>query len=347
MLSLQVDNLKRLSLPVGTGWLLGECMEAKGKQDLWVRQRPEVLAVLREQSVIQSAESSNRIEGVTIARDRLRPVVLGKSKPKDRSEEELVGYRKALDWMFSRKSTVSIEPKVILHLHALAQGGFSGDAGQWKKRDNEIIEFLPSGERTVRFKPTAAKETPQAIADLCRNYQEACEDSDLPPLVTVSTFVFDFLCVHPFRDGNGRVSRLLTTFLLLQHGFEVGRYVSLERIVEDTKADYYRILGECSRGWHEGKNKIVAWLNYFLGFLRRAYHEFADQVESTSRRPVKSELVSDAIRAQVGPFTLGDIQGLTPGVSVQQVKKVLAEMKKAGQVRLTGRGRGAKWEQAK
>lgn len=344
MLSLQADRLKRLSVPVSTSWLLGDCMEARGKQELWMRQRPEVLAALREQAIIQSAESSNRIEGVTVEPARLRPVVLGKSRPRDRSEEELVGYRKALDWIFTRKFAVAIEPKAILHLHAMAHGGFSGDAGQWKRRDNEIIEFLPDGQRTIRFKPTAAKDTPKAVAELCRNYGEASEDSAIPPLLTAATFVFDFLCVHPFRDGNGRVSRLLTTFLLLQHGFEVGRYVSLERIVEETKDDYYRVLGECSRGWHEGKNVIVPWWNYFLGFVRRAYQGFAAQVESASRRPAKGELVRNAVRAQVGPFTLGDLRGQLPGVSVQQVKKVLGEMKKAGEVRLVGRGRGARWE---
>ena len=344
MLSLQADRLKSLSVPVGTGWLLGECMEARGKQELWTRQRPEVLAALREQAVIQSVESSNRIEGVTVAGDRLRPVVLGKSKPRDRSEEELAGYRKALDWIFTRKFTMTVEPKVILRLHSMAQGGFSGDAGQWKKRDNEIIEFLPGGERKVRFKPTAARDTPKAIMELCHNYQQVSDDPRIPPLLAVATFVFDFLCIHPFRDGNGRVSRLLTTFLLLRHGFEVGRYVSLERIVEETKSDYYRVLGECSKGWHDGKNQIVPWWNYFLGFLRRAYQEFAAQMESTSRRPAKGELVRNAVLSQVGPFTLGDLRGQLPGVSVQQVKKILGQMKKARQVRLVGRGRGAKWE---
>jgi len=318
----------------------------QGKQELWTRQRPEVLAALREQAVIQSVESSNRIEGVTIPGDRLRPVVLGKSRPRDRSEEELAGYRKALDWVFSRRFGVPVEPKVVLRLHAMAQGGFSGDFGQWKQRDNEIIEFLPDGERTVRFKPTSAKETPQAIEDLCRNCRHASHEPGIPPLLTVATFVFDFLCIHPFRDGNGRVSRLLTTLLLLQHDFEVGRYVSLERIVEESKADYYRVLGECSTGWHDGTNAIVPWWHYFLGFLRRAYQQFAAQVESTSRRPAKGELVGNAILSQVGPFTLGDLRGQLPGVSVQQVKKVLGEMKKAGQVRLTGRGRGARWNVA-
>lgn len=344
MLSLRVDTLKTLAIPVGTSWLLGECMEARGKQELWTRQRPEVLAALREQAVIQSAESSNRIEGVTIAGERLRPVVLGKAKPRDRGEQELAGYRQALDWVFSRKPGLVVEPKVLLRLHTLAQGGFSGDAGQWKRRDNEIVEFRPGGERTVRFKPTTAKDTPQAVAELCRVYAEAAEDAGIPPLLTVGTFVFDFLCIHPFRDGNGRVSRLLTTLLLLQHGFEVGRYVSLERIVEESKEDYYGVLARCSKGWHEGRNELVPWWNYFLGHLRRAYQQFAAQVESAGRWPAKSELVRSAVLAQEGPFTLADIRGQVPGVSAPQVKKVLAQMKQAGELKLTGRGRGARWE---
>ena len=169
MLSLRIENFRKTSFPVGTAWLLGECMEAKGKQDLWTQQRPEVLAALRERAIIQSAESSNRIEGVTVARERLAPIILGRSKPRDRSEEELAGYRKALDWIFSRKFAVAMESEVIQHFHALAQGGFSGDAGKWKERDNEIIEFLPNGERIVRFTPTSAKDTPGAIRELCEN----------------------------------------------------------------------------------------------------------------------------------------------------------------------------------
>ena len=346
MLTLRPDKLAAASIPVSTGWLLGDCMEAKGKQDLWIRQKPEVLAVLREQAIIQSAESSNRIEGVTIHADRLRPVVLGKSKPRDRSEEEIAGYRKALDWIFSRNRSVSIEPAVILHLHAMAQGGASGDAGRWKTRDNEIIEILPSGERRVRFKATSAKETPAAVETFCDNYREAVEAGRIPSLLVVATFVFDFLCIHPFRDGNGRVSRLLTTLLLGQHGFAVSRYISLERLVEESKDDYYRVLAECSRGWHKGTNEIAPWWNYFLGVLRQAYLEFARQVESVASRPAKGDLVRQTVSVQVGPFTLADLSRKMPAVSAQLIKKVLAEMKKTDQVRLVGRGRGAYWENA-
>ena len=344
MLSLDPKKLAETSIPVGTGWLLGSCMEARGKQDLWLRQKPEVLEALREQAIIQSVESSNRIEGVTIPADRLRPVVIGKVKPRDRSEEELAGYRQALDWIFSRKRQVSIIPKVIQRLHGLAQGGFSVDAGEWKKRDNEIVEILPNGERQIRFVPTSARETPETVDALCRNYREARDDERVPPLLIVATFVFDLLCIHPFRDGNGRVSRLSTTLLLQAHDFQVARYVSLERLIEESKEDYYSVLAECSQGWHEGKNAIVPWWNYFLSMLRRAYKEFEQQIESTEARPAKSDLVRQAVLAQVEQFTLGDLAAQLPSASTQLIKKVLAEQKKQGKVRLAGRGRGARWE---
>jgi len=344
LLSLDPKKLAELSIPVGTAWLLGSCMEARGKQDLWLRQKPEVLEVLREQAIIQSVESSNRIEGVTIPADRLRPVVLGKVKPRDRSEEELAGYRQAMDWIFSRKRKVSVIPAVIQRLHTLAQGGFSGDAGEWKKRDNEIIEILPNGERKIRFVPTSAKDTPKTMDALCRNYREACDDQHLPPLLNVATFVFDLLCIHPFRDGNGRVSRLATTLLLQAHGFQVTRYVSLERLIEQSKEDYYGVLAECSQGWHEGKNDLLPWWNYFLSTFRRAYKEFERQMESTEARPAKSDLVRQTVLAQVEQFTLGDLVAQLPSASTQLIKKILAELKKQGKIRLVGRGRGARWE---
>ena len=344
MLTLDARKLADLAIPIGTGWLLGACMEARGKQDLWIKQKPEVLVVLREQAIIQSAESSNRIEGVTVAPNRLRPLVIGRARPRDRSEEELAGYRAALDWIYKRKSSVAITPDILRRLHALAQGGSSGDAGEWKKRDNEIVEILPSGEGSIRFVPTSAKKTPATVEMLCRKYRNACDAERVPPLLIVATFVFDLLCIHPFRNGNGRVSRLATSLLLQSHGFQVARYISLERLIEDSKEEYYRVLKLCSQGWHEGKNEIVPWWNYFLGALRGAYKDFEHQIVSVEARPAKSDLVRHIVLGQVEPFTLADMAAQLPAVSSQLIKKVLAEMKHAGRVRLTGRGRGAKWE---
>jgi len=342
MAPLTISRLRNTDVPVATAWLLADCMEARGKQDLWVRQKPAVLDVLREQAIIQSVESSNRIEGVTVAQDRLRPVVLGKAKPRDRSEEELAGYRKALDWIFSRKVAVPIEPSVVLRLHAMAQGGFSGDAGKWKQRDNEIIEFNARGERRVRFIPASAKETPRLMEWLCTEYTSAIEEKAAPPLLVIATAVFDFLCIHPFRDGNGRVSRLLTTLLLQQQSLIIARYVSLDRLIEESKDRYYEVLAECSLKWHQGQNQIIPWWNYLLTIIRSGYHEFEKRVETT-QTPAKTDIIREAIMTQSGPFTLADIAAQCPSVSPQMIKKVLADLKQEGLVQLAGRGRGARW----
>lgn len=343
MKKLTIDRIGSLKIPIATGWLLGTCMQALGKEELWMRQRPEVLDALQEQAMVQSVESSNRIEGVSIAAERLRPVVLDRARPRDRSEDELAGYRKALDWVFTRKRPVALGPEVVLKLHGLAQGGMSGDAGRWKSKDNEIIEILPNGERRVRFVPTSAAATPDAMEALCSAYRRIREEEQIPALLNIATCVFDLLCIHPFRDGNGRVSRLVTTFLLMQEGFSVSRYISLERIVEERKEEYYQVLARCSKGWHAGQNSIEAWWDFFLSVLRHAYAELAQKVEERFAAP-KSNMVRRVVLAQVGPFALSEITALFPGASRQLIKKVLTSMKKKGEVKLTGRGRGAVWE---
>ena len=344
MISLEPKKFAEVSIPISSVWLLGSCMEALGKQELWIRKKPEVLEVLRELAIIQSVESSNRIEGVTVKADRLRPVVLGKVRPGNRSEEELSGYRKALGWIYARKNRIVVSPEVFKKLHYMAQGGISDDAGKWKTKNNEIVELLPNGERRVRFIPTLAEKTPEMVEVLCRNYRKTCEEGNVPILLVIATFILDLLCIHPFRDGNGRVSRLMTTLLLMENGFEVGRFVSLERIVEENKEDYYRILEKCSRGWHDGTNEITPWWNYFLGILQRAYGEFELLMESTESRPAKSDIVRHTILNQIERFTLADLTAQIPSVSPQLIKKILSELKNQGKINLEGRGRGARWE---
>jgi Fic family protein len=317
-------------------------MEAKGKQDLWIKQKPEVISALREQAIIQSAESSNRIEGVTIEKNRLRPLLIGKSRPKDRPEEEVYGYRNALNWIFKKK-TIPVKPETILYLHKLAQGGHTGDAGEWKKKNNEIIELLPNGERKVRFIPASAQKTPGMIKNLCDSYNNLSDEGNIPALILASTFVFDFLCIHPFRDGNGRVSRLLTTMLLQQHGFIAGKFISMERLIEESKEDYYNILEKCSVGWHEGKSSMQTWINYFLSILHRAYNEFAEKIEN-AKDLGKAEIIRHTVLSRIGPFTLSELSAECPSVSTQMIKKVLSDLKKDGSVILSGKGRGARWE---
>ena len=272
MMSFRGNHLGRLTLPVSSVWLVGDVAEAKGRQDLYLDKPPEILTSLRETSLVQSVESSNRIEGVTVAPERLRPLVLGNDRPRDRSEEEIQGYRRALELIHAEAKSLAITPELLQRLHATIQEG-SGDAGQWKRVDNEIVELREGAPPFVRFRPVKVAETPAAVEELCLLYRHALNQSLAPPLVAVAALVFDFLCIHPFRDGNGRISRLLTLLALYQHGYEVGRYVSLERLVEESRAEYYDALHRGSDGWHEGRHDLIPWLSYFLAILKRAYRE--------------------------------------------------------------------------
>ncbi|MBN1289129.1 MAG: Fic family protein [Actinobacteria bacterium] len=338
------SRINEIKLPLSTSWLLASCMEARGKQDLWIRQKPEVLKALRDQAVIQSVESSNRIEGVTVDAKRLRPLVFGSARPQDRPEEEIAGYRKALEWIFTARRRIEVTPDVILKMHRLAQGGMISDAGRWKSRDNEIVELKPNGERVIRFTPTSAKKTPAAVEALCRDYRDGVSSGVLPELLLIASFVLDFLCVHPFRDGNGRVSRLMTALLLENSGFVVARYISLERLVEESRESYYQALYHSSVGWHESSHDIIPWLDFFLSIINRAYREFSDAVEAGNAGPGKTELARMVILETDGQFSLSEIHAKLPGVSEQLVKRVLQQMKADGRLKLSGKGRGARWE---
>jgi Fic family protein len=344
MMSFRHNHLGALSLPQGTVWLLESLAEARGKQGLYQAQSPQLLEALREMALIESTESSNRIEGVTVERARLRPLVLGKSRPRDRSEEEIVGYRRALSWIHTNHEKTQINPETVLRLHALAQGGTSGDAGRWKETQNEIIEILPNGRREIRFRPVAPKLVPSAMEELCLGYRAALDQREVVALLAISGLVLDFLGVHPFRDGNGRVSRLLTLLALYQQGYDVGRYVSLERLVEQTKESYYETLKISSGGWHEGKHDVLPWFNYFLSTLRLAYREFEDRAgRQRPARGSKAELIAYALENLQSPFGIADVERLCPNVSRDMIRVILNRWRKDGRLEVLGRGRDAKW----
>ena len=327
-----------------TTWFLSQCGEARGMQEMWKKVRPEILKKLKESAIIQSTESSNRIEGVEVEPNRLISLVLGKTKPKDRSEEEIAGYRKALAFIHKRYDQIEITPNIIKELHEIAQGGLIGDAGKWKTKDNTIIEITSSGERKIRFQPVSASETPKAIEQLCLGYRDAVSNSKLPELISIANFILDFLCIHPFRDGNGRVSRLLTTLLLYQHGYEVGRYISLEKTIENTKEDYYRVLNESSRDWHNNKHDLLPWWNYFLGVVKTAYQDLKDRVELSTTGDNQSSLLRHTILSFNIPFSISDIQNIHPGVNRELIKKVLTKLNQENVIEVSGSGRSAKWK---
>ena len=343
MNSFRNNRLRDFSVPMSTNWLLNDLAEAKGKQELYTRQSPQVLKALREMALVQSVESSNRIEGVTVAADRLRPLVLGHARPKDRSEQEIAGYRSALNLIHTEADNLQITPDLLRRLHQLCQEG-SGDAGQFKKLDNEVIELQPDRAPIIRFKCVSAKATPAAVDELCLVLRHAIDQDRIPPLVAIGAFILDFLCIHPFRDGNGRVSRLLTLLALYQHGYEVGRYISLERLVEESKEDYYHVLRQSSQRWHDAKHELLPWLNHFLAIVRRAYGEFEQRSgDVKSKRGAKSALVEAALASFLGDFTLADLERACPGVSRDLIRRLLWQHQKDGRLECLNRGPGAVW----
>jgi len=340
-----MNSFKRenVELPLSSVWLMNSIAEYKGKQELYTKQSPQVLKSLLEAALIESAESSNRIEGVTVEKIRLKPLVIGHSKPKDRSEEEVAGYRKAIDLIHTKHKSLEVTPEIIKELHRLCRGE-SWDAGKWKEKDNDITRKYPDGRVEVIFKPVSAVKTPQMIKQLCLVYENSISQLKYPDLYAVACLVFDFLSIHPFRDGNGRVSRLLTLLALYQHGFTVGKYISLERIIEQSKETYYEMLNKSSQKWHEAKHDVLPWFNYFLGTVLVAYKEFEERAGNIKpSRGAKTEIVTMAIERQIGEFNISDIERECLSVSRDMIKIIFRNLRRAKRIRCIGKGKSAKW----
>jgi len=318
--------------------------EYKGKQELYIKQSPQVLKTLLEAALIESVESSNRIEGVTVDKTRLKPLVFGHSKPRDRSEEEVAGYRKALEFIHKKHQSLKINLETIKELHRLCRGEL-WDAGKWKEKNNDIIRKYPDGRVEVIFKPVKAKDVSDMMNQLCLIYENSINQFKYPGLYAVACFVLDFLSIHPFRDGNGRVSRVLTLLALYQHGFIFGKYISLERIVEQSKETYYETLNKSSQKWHEANHDIIPWFNYFLGTVLAAYKEFEERSGNIiPARGAKTEIIIKAIEKQLGEFTLGDIERECPSVSRDMIKVIFKKLKKRKKIKCLGKGKSAKWK---
>lgn len=334
-------------VPMATTWYLTDLAEARGKQELFTRQSPQRLKALREHAIIESAVSSNRIEGVEIEPGRARTVVLGKPALRDRNEEEVAGYRDALRLVHESAAKLPISQKTIRELHRLSRGEV-WDAGKYKAKDVDIIETYPDGGSRIRFKTVPARQTPGAVKELVSRWRDAARGDGVHPLIALAAFNLDFLCIHPFRDGNGRVSRLLLLLQCYHHGFEVGRYISLERIIEQNKDRYYETLEESSARWHDGKHDPWPCINYLLFILRTAYKEFEQRVgQMQAPRGEKSAVVAAAIKRIRGDFSVADLQRACPGVSVDMIRHVLKDLKRTGQVACLGRGRSARWRRVK
>jgi Fic family protein len=343
MRTLQQFASKPETVPASTSWYLADLGEARGKQELFTKQSPQRLKVLREHALIESAVSSNRIEGVTVDQSRIATVVFGKSHLRDRDEEEVRGYRDALKLIHEYGAKLSISEATIKKLHRLTRGDI-WDAGKYKDTDADIIEKYPDGRARVRFKAVPAAETKAFMQELVGLWNRSLRERWVHPLIALAAFNLDFLCIHPFRDGNGRVSRLLLLLQLYHLGFEVGRYISVERLIEENKERYYETLEQSSQGWHEGKHDPWPYVNYLLFILKSAYKEFEERVgQIKSPRGSKTELVEQAVGNMKGDFNLAELERACPGVSRDMVRRILRELQKSRKVECLGRGPGAKW----
>jgi Fic family protein len=347
MMTLQRFARKFESIPATTAWYLADLGEMRGRQELYTRQSPQRLKALREHALIESAVSSNRIEGVEVDQARIATIVFGKPMLQDRDEEEVRGYREALTLIHEKGSRLPITEETILNLHSMTRGEI-WDAGKYKEKDGDIIETYPDGRSRIRFKTVSAADTPDYVRELVTLYDDTIKARKIPPPVLMVAFNLDFLCIHPFRDGNGRVSRLLLLLQCYHLGFEVGRYISLERLIEQNKERYYETLEQCSQGWHDADHDPWAYINYTLFILKTAYKEFEQRLGQTqSPRGEKTRLVLQAIDKASERFSIGDLQTACPNVSVDMIRRVLKKLRSDKRVECLGRGKNAQWNKTK
>jgi Fic family protein len=274
------------------------------------------------------------------------PVLLHGDRLRDRDEEEIRGYQDALELLHKRHAELAVSDETILKLHSLCSGVIA-DAGKYKEKDGNIIEKYPDGRVRVRFQPVSAAQTPAALRELLTTWNDGRQATTVAPLVLLAAFNLDFLCIHPFRDGNGRVSRLLLLLQSYHLGYQVGRYISLERLIEQNKDRYYETLEQSSQGWHEGRHDPWPFIGYLLYILRTACREFEQRIgEVPTAKGAKTEMVLEAVERQTGAFRMREIEDACPGVGSDWVRTVLRKLKKEGRLISSGRGPSARWKRA-
>lgn len=344
MHSFDEQFLANLQIPHHLVSSIRQIGEYKGKQDLHKQQMPQVLENLLHVAIIQSTESSNRLEGITAEFHRIRDLVEEKTTPEDRSEAEIAGYRDVLNTIHSNHQNIPFTVGMVLQLHRDLMKYAGKEGGRWKSVQNEITQTNPDGTRQIRFTPVEPFQTAEFMETLHRRFDETLRRQIIDPLILISLYCFDFLCIHPFLDGNGRMARLLTVLLLYYYDFEVGRYISLERIVEQTKDSYYDTLYRSSQGWHEGRHDILPWMEYLISTILAAYREFENRMERLSKgRGSKAEIVQNAIDGFIGDFSLSDLENACPDVGRDWIRALLQRLRRENKVEVIGKGRYARW----
>jgi Fic family protein len=325
--------------------MLREIDQAQGRQVAFRLQHPQQLDVLTRVARIESTEASNEIEGITAPHARIEALVAETTTPQNRSEEEIAGYRKVLDLIHSTApDSIPFTVNVVKQFHGMLYEFAAGQGGEFKQSDNEVTEELPDGTRVLRFTPVPAWRTPDEMRLLHEGFAAATESRKYHPLLLAGSYVLDFLVIHPFSDGNGRMARLITLLLLYKSGYEVGRYISLEKLVAETKETYYEALGASTVGWHEDEHDPAPWLRYILGVMIAAYRRFEERGAGLAGRGSKGEAVRHFIRSSLSEeFTIADIRRAAPGVSDDHIRKVLAALRADGIIEAVSKGRSARY----
>ena len=319
---------------------LTQIHEFKGEQNLFIETNSDTLTQLVEVARIQSTEASNKIEGIYTSDDRLKKIVLNKTTPRTRNEQEIAGYRDVLATIHESYEYIPLRPTMILQLHRDLYK-FSGMSigGNYKNSDNVIAETDSAGNRFVRFQPVPAWETPEAIDFACKAYDEAVQ-SGADPLLVIPMFILDFLCIHPFNDGNGRMSRLLTLLLLYRSGYIVGKYISIEKVIEQSKETYYETLQQSSARWHENQHDYAPFVRYMLGVIVAAYRDFSARVQVLVTSGMsKPDRIREIIKDTLGKITKAEIMEKCPDISQVTVQRTLIELQKKGEIIKLGGGR--------
>ena len=320
--------------------LIAAIYKEAGKQEMYLKQRPEELKKLVEIAKVQSTEASNSIEGIVTTSTRIKQLVEEKTTPKNRDEQEIAGYRDVLNIIHESFDTIPITQNYILQLHKILYSHMNNPmAGRTKSVQNYISATYPNGHVKILFTPLAPYETPEALDRICEEYNRVIGNMDVEPLIAIPVFIHDFLCIHPFNDGNGRMSRLLTTLLLYRNGFYVGKYISLEAKIAKDKDLYYDALGQAQTGWHEGTENVVPFIKYLLGTILAAYKDFEDRFALVETKLPALETVRRASMNKIGRFSKQDIRELCPSLSISSIEGALRKLVASGELKREGSGK--------
>lgn len=320
--------------------LAAQIHEFKGRQELYLKQQPAVLEKLVEAAKIQSTEASNKIEGIVTTSTRIKQLYQEKTTPQNRDEEEIMGYRDVLNTIHENYEYIPLRPSYILQLHRdLYRYSAKSIGGRYKNTLNYVTESHPDGTRTVRFLPLEPYETPDAVEAICESFNRAVDSCIVDALVLIPVFILDFLCIHPFNDGNGRMARLLSTLLLYRCGYVVGRYISIESKIAKTKEQYYHALEQSGFGWHKMENDPAPFIKYTLKVILSAYRDFEDRVDVFGEKLSAAELVRRAVASKIGKFTKSEIMEMVPTISKTSVESSLNKLIQENVIERHGNGK--------